>query len=99
MDGFYDKNTLLIKKMIREAQKEKEMKVYDGHEGKDRVCCNCRHNIRHNAITSDNEYIATINNCDIDGHYIGYSQCFDNWCRHWSEEIEQGVLDEMTAEE
>ena len=20
----------------------------------------------------------------IDGHYIGYVQCFTNWCRHWA---------------
>lgn len=40
-----------------------------------KVCCNCRHNIR----TSDGEC-----HCDIDGHYIGYIDCFEHWCRRWA---------------
>lgn len=56
------------------------MEIYSGHEGKDRVCCNCRHNKRIPKRT----YIQC--KCDIDGHYIGYVQCFDNWCRHWANE-------------
>lgn len=48
------------------------MSVYN-----DKVCCNCRHDIR----TDDYE-----NYCDIDGHYIGYIECFEGWCRHWAKE-------------
>lgn len=25
-----------------------------------------------------------VSRCMIDGHYIGYVQCFTNWCRHWA---------------
>lgn len=64
----------------RADEKGEPMEIYDGHEGKDRVCCNCRHNKR----TPKKTYIDC--NCDIDGHYIGYIQCFDNWCRHWAKE-------------
>ena len=50
---------------------------------RNRVCCNCRHNIR----TGDG--FASCH-CEIDGHYIGYVACFDDWCRHWaSDEREQ----------
>lgn len=66
------------------------MEIYDGHEGKDRVCCNCRHNKR----TSKKTYVDC--NCDIDGHYIGYVQGFDSWCRHWAKDPwqEEGENDE-----
>lgn len=56
------------------------MTIYRGHEGEDRVCCNCGHNIR----TPQKTYIDC--NCDIDGHYIGYIDNFDCWCRHWARE-------------
>lgn len=56
------------------------MEIYSGHEGKDRICCNCRHNERRPRKT----YIECY--CNIDGHYIGYVQCFDNWCRHWAKD-------------
>lgn len=56
------------------------MEIYSGHEGKDRICCNCRHNKR----IPKGIYIQCI--CDIDGHYIGYLQCFDGWCRRWARE-------------
>lgn len=42
---------------------------------KQRVCCNCRHRVP-NASMADK--------CNIDGHRIGYLQCFSNWCRHWA---------------
>lgn len=56
------------------------MVIYSGHEGKDRVCCNCRHNTR----IAQKTYIDC--NCDIDGHRIGYVQGFDSWCRRWAKE-------------
>ena len=27
--------------------------------------------------------------CEIDSHYIGYTECFAHWCKHWSEEKEK----------
>ena len=54
------------------------MEIYSGHEGKDRVCCNCKHN----KIMPKSTYVRCI--CDIDGHYIGYLENFDCWCRHWA---------------
>lgn len=45
-----------------------------------RVCCNCRHNIR----TGEIGYIKC--HCDIDGHYIGYVECFEGWCRRWAKD-------------
>ena len=45
-----------------------------------KVCCNCRHNIRH----YEDKGVACY--CDIDNHYIGYVQCMEHWCRHWSKE-------------
>lgn len=57
-----------------------DMVIYNGHEGKDRVCCNCRHNIR----IPQKTYIEC--KCDIDGHCIGYTECFDCWCRRWARE-------------
>lgn len=47
---------------------------------KNRVCCNCRHNIRTNSL----EYAMASCHCEIDGHYIGYVACFEDWCRHWA---------------
>lgn len=41
---------------------------------KQRVCCNCR-----NRRTSE-----TVSKCMIDGHYIGYVECFTCWCLHWA---------------
>ena len=61
------------------------MTIYDGHEGKFRVCCSCRHRILKDITTRDNEFIFSLDTCEIDGHYIGYADCFDCWCRHWSE--------------
>lgn len=44
-----------------------------------RCCCNCRHNIRTERVN-----LPTVCNCEIDGHYIGYVECFDDWCRRWA---------------
>ena len=52
---------------------------------KDRVCCNCRHNIR----TEKDELIES--HCEIDGSYIGYAKCFEGWCKHWAKEAENEV--------
>lgn len=47
-----------------------------------KICCNCRHNIR----TKETTCIEC--HCDIDGHYIGYIACFEHWCRHWAKDKE-----------
>ena len=55
-----------------------------------KVCCNCRHNIRSDKYDYDetgrakSDYPYTVCNCDLDGHYIGYVACFEDWCRHWA---------------
>lgn len=43
-----------------------------------RCCCNCRRCIR----TWDGGNCTT--HCEIDGHYIGYVECFEGWCRRWA---------------
>ena len=43
-----------------------------------RVCCNCGNNIRKQV---ESGYIKCY--CAIDGHYIGYVDCFEHWCRRW----------------
>lgn len=48
-----------------------------------RVCCNCGNNIR----TPDEKYPGVIHNhCAIDGHRIGYIECFAHWCRRWKKD-------------
>ena len=42
-----------------------------------RCCCNCGNNIRTGEVTSIKCH------CAIDGHYIGYIECFEGWCRRW----------------
>ena len=32
----------------------------------------------------ENKTSETVSKCMIDGHYIGYVQCFTNWCLHWA---------------
>ena len=44
---------------------------------RNRVCCNCRHNIRTGDIKC---------HCEIDGHYIGYLDSFYYWCRRWAKD-------------
>lgn len=48
---------------------------------KKRCCCNCGHDIR--IPRKDMPELVDHNECDLDGHYIGYVDCFENWCRHW----------------
>ena len=45
-----------------------------------KVCCNCRHNIRTGELGNKKCH------CDIDGHYIGYVDCMEFWCRRWAKE-------------
>ena len=46
-----------------------------------RVCCNCGNNIR---IPLEDGHVRC--ECAIDGHRIGYVQCFEHWCRRWKKE-------------
>lgn len=45
-----------------------------------RCCCNCRRNIR----TGKPGEVSC--HCEIDGHYIGYVECFEGWCRRWAKD-------------
>ena len=47
-----------------------------------RVCCNCARNIR----IKDEKGMVTENRCEIDGHYIGYVECFEGWCKRWKKD-------------
>ena len=49
---------------------------------RNRCCCNCRHNIRCKEKPKSNITCY----CDIDDHYIGYIECFEGWCKHWSKD-------------
>ena len=42
-----------------------------------RVCCNCGNNERVKEPHGIECY------CSIDGHRIGYVECFEHWCRRW----------------
>ena len=46
-----------------------------------RVCCNCGNNKR---IADESGRIRC--ECAIDGHYIGYVECMEGWCRRWKKE-------------
>lgn len=47
-----------------------------------RVCCNCGNNKR----IADEHGMIIRNECAIDGHYIGYVECMEGWCRRWKKE-------------
>lgn len=47
-------------------------------DGIEKVCCNCRHNIRKGEITNIECY------CEIDNHHIGYVSCFTDKCKRWA---------------
>ena len=47
----------------------------------EKVCCNCRHNIRKKDKDGRIEC-----ECDIDNSYIGYVQCMSYKCRHWAKD-------------
>lgn len=44
-----------------------------------RCCCNCGNDIR----TKDAKTGVVECHCAIDGHRIGYVECFEHWCRRW----------------
>ncbi len=46
-------------------------------------CCSCKHNIRKKNELDENY---TYCECEIDKHYIGYIQCFENVCERWVKE-------------
>ena len=59
-----------------------------------RCCCNCRHDIR----TWDGGNCT--NHCEIDGHRIGYVECFEGWCRRWASDAKKWQTDGyMTVEQ
>lgn len=45
-----------------------------------KVCCNCRHNIRH----WDNDYCHC--ECEVTKEYLGYVTVMSYWCRQWAKE-------------
>ena len=47
-----------------------------------RVCCNCYNNKRIKESHSIECY------CSIDGHRIGYIECFEHWCNRWKKDKE-----------
>lgn len=44
-----------------------------------RVCCNCG---RNNRIRDEKTGVVECR-CALDGHRIGYVECFEQWCRRW----------------
>ena len=58
------------------------LRVYYAENGAERkrCCCNCGNNIRYEVM----KHIEC--KCAIDGHHIGYVQCFECWCRRWRKE-------------
>lgn len=52
-------------------------------EENEKVCCNCRHNVRDK---DDDEQIYCW--CNIEGRYLRYVEVMTGWCRHWSKESE-----------
>jgi hypothetical protein len=82
-DYLDDRDIPLLDMAIKALQREdiflKSMETEDDYFErtpieKQRVCCNCS-----NRRTSE-----IVSKCMIDGHYIGYAQCFTNGCRHWA---------------
>lgn len=55
-----------------------------------RCCCNCGNCER----VDQGNHIE--NRCVIDGHWIGYVQTFEGWCRRWRKDhaFDGGVRDE-----
>ncbi len=49
-------------------------------EERKRVCCNCGNNIWKDEPHGRECY------CAIDGHRIGYVECFEHWCRRWKKD-------------
>lgn len=57
-----------------------------------RKCVNCGHNIRTKRIDG------IVNHCDLDGHYIGYIENWENWCRRWKKDHTFDSVKEETNE-
>ena len=45
----------------------------------EKVCCNCRHNIR---VEDDKYGVRCL--CEVENKYMGYIQVMECWCRHWA---------------
>lgn len=45
-----------------------------------RCCVNCGNNIR---TTYEKPFFNVVCRCQLDGHRIGYIECFEGWCKHW----------------
>lgn len=54
----------------------------EADNSKERVCGNCRHNVR----TGEPAHIEC--HCDFYGHYISYISCYSHWCKHWAKDRE-----------
>ena len=54
-----------------------------------RCCCNCERNIRREVAAHGIECY-----CEIDGHRIGYIECFEGWCRRWKKDHTFDGMDE-----
>lgn len=52
----------------------------------EKVCCNCRHNIRKRDI-----HDRIICECEVSGKWLGYLQVMTGWCRHWAKEKEENI--------
>lgn len=46
-----------------------------------RCCCNCGNNGRETDVFGNVGCF-----CAIDGHYIGYVEAFEGWCRRWKKD-------------
>lgn len=59
-----------------------------------RCCCNCRRCIR----TRNSDGIS-YNKCEVDGHYIGYIETFEGWCRRWAKDHKFDSAEPMRGED
>ena len=50
-------------------------------EANGKVCCNCRHNIRHR----DEEDMCHCE-CEVKGKWLSYLKVMTGWCRYWAKE-------------
>ena len=46
---------------------------------KNRVCCNCRHDIRQEDNTGHIHCY-----CEIEGKYLSYVSVMEHWCKYWA---------------
>ena len=59
-------------------------------EQRKRCCCNCGNCQRIDKGTHKET------RCAIDGHYIGYVECFEHWCRRWKKDHTFDGMEEPT---